>query len=157
MDGYLSKPLVLSELYAALAKLDADEFAASDEVVAAPERAAVIDSARIDQLRDLEQMSGSPVVSTVARAFLDDAPSRMEAIRSAVTIGDAEAARTAAHTLKGASANLGATHLSELCFSIERTSAAIDRDAIAQLERELERVLEAASVLAVVPARSSGA
>jgi CheY-like chemotaxis protein len=52
--------------------------------------------------------------------FLQDAPQRRDAIREGMRTGEAAAVARAAHALKSASANLGASALAEICKRLER-------------------------------------
>lgn len=70
-------------------------------------------------------------------------------IATAVTERQGEQLRTAAHQLKGSSANLGATRLAALCSQLERHGAASDfttaPTVVAALFAEYTRVDEAMS------------
>ena len=58
----------------------------------------------------------------LVRTFLLDGEKRLSALRGAAGTGDANALREAAHSLKGASLNLGANRLSGLCLEAETRS-----------------------------------
>jgi HPt (histidine-containing phosphotransfer) domain-containing protein len=62
--------------------------------------------------------------------FLADAPAQVETLRSASSSGDADAARRAAHTLKGTSRTFGAGDLATLCQEAEAVAGAGDLDAL---------------------------
>lgn len=62
--------------------------------------------------------------------FLADAPEQLAALRTAVSSGDADTARRAAHTLKGTSRTFGAGEFAALCQEAEAAGAAGDLDAV---------------------------
>jgi HPt (histidine-containing phosphotransfer) domain-containing protein len=62
--------------------------------------------------------------------FLEDAPTQLRSLREAATSGHAEAARRAAHTLKGNGRTFGATELASLCQEAEAAAGAGDVDAV---------------------------
>ena len=62
--------------------------------------------------------------------FLADAPALLETLRAAASSGDADAARRAAHTLKGTSRTFGAAELAALCQAAEAEAGAGDLDSV---------------------------
>jgi len=52
--------------------------------------------------------------------YLGDAEERLSAIEKALLEGDAIRVQREAHTIKGASANVGASALAELAYSLEK-------------------------------------
>ena len=70
-------------------------------------------------------------------AYLDDSERRMGEIGDALDSGDLERLRTAAHALKGSSANVGAEALAALCGELEDSAAV---QAVDALRRLVERV-----------------
>jgi HPt (histidine-containing phosphotransfer) domain-containing protein len=53
------------------------------------------------------------------RLYVSDTPPLLDALRQAVTQGDATTVHQAAHSLKSSSGNLGALTLSALCKELE--------------------------------------
>ncbi len=74
--------------------------------------------------------------------FLVDAPEHVETVRRAAAVGDADAVKLAAHTLKGSSGYVGARGLVRICQELEDAtgSAPPPPALVAQLEAELARV-----------------
>jgi CheY-like chemotaxis protein len=137
MDHYLAKPFTLKELAAALS------------LWAEPTRP-VLDPAVIGELERLGEAAGEELVQPLAILFLAEAIALAHALRQALADGDVDAVRRAAHTLSGASANLGATDLASMCATL--ATAGIDLAGVGVLldavEAELERVRPALSALA---------
>ncbi len=75
----------------------------------------------LDRYRD---MLGPAFVKQLARTWLETSPTLAETVISALQSGRLEDARRAAHTLKSASATLGAHALASLCQQIEEDTAA---------------------------------
>ncbi len=78
----------------------------------------------------------------IAAEFLADVPQRIEALQAAFDDGDADQARREAHTIKGASANVGAEALREMAFRVERAAADGDLEAGRALMDEVRARLE---------------
>ncbi|MDX6768564.1 MAG: PAS domain-containing protein [Elusimicrobiota bacterium] len=115
MDDHLAKPVSLDQLAAALSRWGG-----------------AVDPGTLERAREA-------VGAEAARwqaAYLADARRLLGVMGAAAAGGDDEALRRAAHTLKGASAALGARRLADLCARVE-AGAALDAGA---LERELSRV-----------------
>ena len=73
----------------------------------------------IDRLREMGEMLGPEVPQKIIELYLTDAASRLAELGRAVAAADGQALTETAHSLKGSSANLGATGLAELCHELE--------------------------------------
>jgi HPt (histidine-containing phosphotransfer) domain-containing protein len=83
-----------------------------------PGNPAVLDSAALDELQ--EMVGGDAAfLAELIDTFLDDGPTLLTAMQTAVAAGDAVSLRRAAHTLKSNSRTFGASALANLCQSIE--------------------------------------
>ncbi|MBT2530917.1 response regulator [Arthrobacter sp. ISL-48] len=137
MDDYLSKPVDAAELKAALARW-------IPEQADARERPPSVDPARLAILRELGPEDGMGLLRATAEAFRRDVPARLAALRRAIDDGGGLALSQAAHALKGAAANIGATALAGLCGELESMGHNGNHDGgpqlVGRLERELERV-----------------
>jgi CheY-like chemotaxis protein/HPt (histidine-containing phosphotransfer) domain-containing protein len=84
---------------------------------------------------------------TVAAGFLDDIPKQIAALNGYLAAGDAPSAERQAHTIKGASANVGGDALCALSFEIEKAGKIGDLAAVkarmAELEAEFGRLQQA--------------
>jgi signal transduction histidine kinase/DNA-binding response OmpR family regulator/HPt (histidine-containing phosphotransfer) domain-containing protein len=116
MDGYLSKPIQQALLFQVVEQ-------GSEGDVSVP--AAAIDAAGL-----LARVGGDQeLMRDVVRLFLEDCPVRLAAIRAAITAGDMDALRTAAHALRGAAGTLSASGLVEAASVLERIGAEKRTDA----------------------------
>ena len=110
----------------------------------------VLDSRALDELR--ANVGGDPeFVAELIDEFLEDAPRQLESLRTAASAGDAEAARRAAHTLKGNARTFGAAELAARCLEAESAAAEGDlatvhvrADTIAESWRDVRAELLAA-------------
>ncbi len=75
----------------------------------------------------------------LVEGFLDDAPSRLQAMREAIASSDARGVSDGAHALKGSCWALGAQQLGQLCHELE---ALAHEDDLAQAAVVLARVEE---------------
>jgi signal transduction histidine kinase/DNA-binding response OmpR family regulator len=155
MDGYLSKPVQISELMAALlasAGEDAEPSAESEpqaepqagsEGEPAPEP---IDRDKLVQLRKLEEESSPGLVAKLIDVFLRTAAADVAAMRQAVDRGDRPALRDAGHHLKGSCGNLGADRLVALSDQLEMAAPEAPAAALADLVRRIGDELGAVRV-----------
>ncbi len=138
MDDYLSKPLRGEALDAILARWaptghegdGEDPVSGEDE----PQPHVLLDGAMIAELRAVMPASS---LGAVLDAFDAEASERATQIRAAASQGDAQALLTAAHALKGAAANLGATHTARLADRLEELARSDAIDGASALAGEL--------------------
>ena len=74
-----------------------------------------IDTEQLAELKEVLEDEFSVLIDT----YLTDAKLRLNLIKNGIATQDYEAVRLAAHSLKGASANLGAQALAQLCEKLE--------------------------------------
>jgi CheY-like chemotaxis protein/HPt (histidine-containing phosphotransfer) domain-containing protein len=129
MDDYLSKPVQVDEVMAALLRHQPRQKAgtpaapAPGAVPAArdpspPPGAALGDTVR-ERLRDGLGLTDPAAIAEIIDAFVADGDAHIAALRAAIPRGDAAAARLALHSLKGGSRNLGAAALADCCERLE--------------------------------------
>jgi HPt (histidine-containing phosphotransfer) domain-containing protein len=82
-------------------------------------------------------MGDDRLVRRILAAFPDDLDNILASIRDARDAGDLPAAARAAHTLKGAAANLGAAPLRAACDALEKAAVAADAPAVANHATEV--------------------
>jgi HPt (histidine-containing phosphotransfer) domain-containing protein len=101
----------------------------------------------IDRLERLGESIGEDLLGQLIVLFLADADRHLTELRHAIAVKTAGGVVRAAHSLSGASANLGAANLALLCTGLETAGELGDLATGARLlkamEFELERVREA--------------
>jgi CheY-like chemotaxis protein len=86
----------------------------------------------------IERMMGNEdMAQRILRGFVDDMPRQLALLAQAVDNRDAAALRLAAHSIKGAAANVGGTEIQEIAGKLERTGTAGDLAAAAAALPEL--------------------
>ncbi len=160
MDDYLTKPVAREQLIRTLRRWlpepeDSVATAAAPARVAPPavaqeaavERIPALDMEIIDDLRQMMGAEFQRLVST----FLEDAPGHLLTLQAAAVATDVPSMVAPAHSLKSASANLGAMTLSGLAREIEHGARqqrlAEPIEAAMRLAREYERVEKALQAL----------
>jgi PAS domain S-box-containing protein len=83
-------------------------------------------------------MDDEDLARTVIEAFLGDVPKQIEALRGYLEMGDATSAERQAHTIKGASANLGGEALRAAAFEMEKAAKAGNLEYVTAHLPELE-------------------
>jgi len=134
MDDYLSKPFAQQELAAVIGRWIALPLAATvhhdDEPPRLPPASVeviqreVINRSALDKIRMLSRERGDALVQKVIAAYVDDTPQQLSTLRRAIDGLDANNVRRIAHTLKSASANVGAESLAALCKEMEHLGRA---------------------------------
>lgn len=145
MDGYIAKPIRLEDLAGAIERwVRAPGLAVAQAATPSAQAAdKVIDVELLRELGLLEPVEGEEPLHVVFDVMT---VSKLEELRAAVAAGSAERQRAAAHALKGAGANLGATTLAGLAAEIERLGKAgelASAEAVATCAVECERVVQA--------------
>ncbi|HBL31900.1 MAG TPA: hypothetical protein DD490_34190, partial [Acidobacteria bacterium] len=143
MDDYLSKPVLLDPLIAALRR-GAAPARPQNRDVAAPEADGSFDPQYIGQLRQLQQVTGQQLIAGIVERFLTDAPRRLDELRTTCTARDEAGFVFAAHAFKGSSGQLGARRMAELCQDLEERGRRGDwagtEEILDRLAREIERI-----------------
>jgi CheY-like chemotaxis protein/HPt (histidine-containing phosphotransfer) domain-containing protein len=142
MDDFLPKPLPLNDLRAMLshwlASTGSDPMRNGNEQGApATPALPVLDLGTIEQLRRLTSGDGRTLLAKLIVVFTTDTVQRLDALRVAVERGNAAEVGLIAHTLKSASATLGALNLSARFADLETAATTRGPDEWARLEREI--------------------
>jgi two-component system, sensor histidine kinase and response regulator len=138
MDDYLAKPFTAEQMRSALTtwlgpsarnngKRDHLTLVASAPPPAAPAPAAPMEASEIEPIDDSVlnalaqlQREGRPdIVNRVITLFLESAPALLKDLEYGASSGDTALLHRASHTLKSASANVGAALLSARCRELE--------------------------------------
>jgi histidine phosphotransfer protein HptB len=102
----------------------------------------VIDKATFDELK---QISGADFINELIDAFLDDAPSMIQNMQTALDTKDVESFRRNAHSLKSNANTFGATELGVLAKELESMAKGNNLDVGNKLEvlkEALDKVAE---------------
>jgi CheY-like chemotaxis protein/HPt (histidine-containing phosphotransfer) domain-containing protein len=133
MDAYLRKPFQAKQLFDALEEAlesrreedSLDPFPVAASPAAGPSRQAIADDQALydpEPLRALHELVGDAdptLIVDMVRAFIDEFPPVVAAMRDALDKGDPEPARALAHTWESRSGNLGARRVQALCHFIQ--------------------------------------
>lgn len=79
----------------------------------------IVDPEVVERLRSLGEDEGRPFLVTMIEVFLQEATGHLAALRAAVAARDAQRLWRAAHALRGACGNVGATRLAAICGELE--------------------------------------
>ena len=148
MDDHIAKPITLAELDSALSMWISSSGGPSDSgqpdgVPAQGHFTSTRETIqhRFDQLRD-ELDGDHDLVARVAASFQSRAPSLMSDLAETVRGADPQAVQRAAHSLKGAASNIGATSLAELCERVENDARTGDLESAPELLSHIETELD---------------
>ena len=118
MDDYLSKPVKPQELSDMLEKWLEEKDSFQQKETTTRDIGPVKDV--FDRVGLLDRLMGDEdLADEILGEFLKDASHRIAALKDALNKGDLPAVQRQAHTLKGASANVGALALQEIANQIE--------------------------------------
>jgi signal transduction histidine kinase/ActR/RegA family two-component response regulator len=137
MDGYLTKPVQIAALEAALAAASPDP----------------LDGAVLDRLRGLRD--GEGLVGTLIQTFLATSAADLAAVRQGAEEGRWPEVGAAAHRLAGSGAALGAVQVTAACRAIEERVRAERTGEAGPLVEWLEREVERARVALEERARAT--
>jgi len=115
MNDYLSKPIDPNELAEVIARWTLSKKPTDEK---SSEQARIF---KADVL--LQRLGGdTQFYDEIIDVFLQDVPKQIRTLEDAINRGDAIIIHRQAHTLNGASANIGAVGLEEVAFQLERAS-----------------------------------
>jgi two-component system sensor histidine kinase/response regulator len=151
MDDHLAKPYKRHQLGELMARwlpahlvdgaVEAPHTLPAPLLEIAPAAEKLLDMSALAAVRELDAGEGT-ILAEVIGLFLDDVPNHLEALRSALGQRDASGVARAAHALKSAAGNVGATRVVQLCRQIEQAGRIGPLAAAPSLLRQLERQLE---------------
>jgi len=147
MDGYMSKPIDPKSLFATLREFlsPSDSGAPASSPLPQEKPRKPPTETVLDTKETLDRLGGDrDLLETIHRVFLEDAPLQISKLREALEANDAAVAERRAHTIKGASANIGATAMRERASKMELAARDGDLDQVGSLldglQEEFERV-----------------
>ena len=136
MDDYISKPIRVEELVQALNQCKPR--------FQQPEPVSVLDAGVLQTFRQTMGANASAFLAQLIDIYLEETPTLLQTIRTAVDQSDAVAMKQTAHTLKSSSASLGAISFSQRCQELETMghsgTTARASELLAQIESEYEQV-----------------
>jgi len=118
MDGYVAKPIEVGDLAAAMTRAALIARGAAAPAAAAEDL--VIDEARLEHLRGMQDDSQPSLVRELIDMFVADSPTHLGALGKALGAADAPGLARAAHRFLSVTQNIGAPRMSSLCAEIER-------------------------------------
>jgi two-component system, sensor histidine kinase and response regulator len=155
-DDYLAKPFRAEELRTTLARWLPERAppraaapgpaqpAPGSGTLPASVSAPAVDAKALNAIRSLQRPNAPNVLEKIVSLYFDAAPKLIDEMQSASATGDSPALQRAAHSLKSASANLGATELAQLSKELEVMAKA------GQVDRSGARLAAIAAEYAIV-------
>ncbi|MEH6437513.1 hybrid sensor histidine kinase/response regulator [Massilia sp. DD77] len=140
MDDYLSKPFSQQQLAGVIGRWVALPLSATQHhgdtpapapapaparpAAPSPPRHDAVNLAALEYIRALSRDGGDALVQKVVAAFVADTPRHLASLRQSLAGSDPEGLRRVAHSLKSASANIGAARMAALCRDLEQLGRA---------------------------------
>ncbi len=147
MDDYISKPVMMDELIAALERckpLDSRVRTPLNDRSGELPTPGSIDAVALKTLQMMIGDDSPELLSELIDLFIETTPDLLSDIRQAVEHADAPALAHAAHTLKSSSASMGAQNLALLCAELESIGKANSLDGaserVLQTEAEFKQI-----------------
>jgi len=100
--------------------------------------ATAINMAVIDELLSLGDDGDASLLTDLIQMFLEDAPVKLNSIKTGFAKRDMNIVEKAAHSMKGSAGNLGATQIQEVCDQLQRSCHQSNPEEIAGLVAQLE-------------------
>ena len=125
MDDFISKPFARQALVEALQRwCDPPAPGAGRTAPRPPESderdAAVLDPAALQQIADLDPDGSAGLVDDVVETYVENSRALLASLGEAISDGEPEACRSAAHALKSSSGNVGGVRLMKLSAQMEK-------------------------------------
>jgi two-component system, sensor histidine kinase and response regulator len=140
MDSYLTKPIRTQELLALLDQIGDKKGGPSAPAESMPKNPP---ANAVDLAAALERLEGDrELFEELVQVFKTDCPTTLKDIRRALAARDAASLGDHAHTLKGSSANLGASTVSQTAYELEKIGRSGDLERAAHLLKVLEREVD---------------
>lgn len=140
MDDYVSKPIRVEQLIAALKKCTPknQKIEVEEDNPCAPidPPPPILDSKALDKLKDIA--GDESFFKELIASFLSTSPQLIADMHHALEQGDAAKVKRAAHTLKSGSADFGAMKLSEFCKELEMLGKSGEIEGASQLIKQIE-------------------
>lgn len=145
MDDYVSKPLNVDELSAALARHSSKTVSKAKACpsVESQSPATPPTESLIDWNAALKSVNGhQAILDSMIAAVLDEAPKLLDQLRQAIDTSDSDVIHRASHTIKGAFRSFQPTQLISVAGQIESLASSAPSEQILPLYRQLEEQLD---------------
>jgi signal transduction histidine kinase/CheY-like chemotaxis protein/HPt (histidine-containing phosphotransfer) domain-containing protein len=133
MDDYISKPFSDAQLTACLATWLTAECRGIEQPVPKAELEAALNTTFVNALKSERPQ----LFAKITKAYLAHSPRLISELTEAASAGNIAALRSAAHSLKSSSANIGADRMSELCKALEAVGETRDGSKAIVLVRDV--------------------
>ncbi|CAN5397056.1 hypothetical protein BH11PSE11_BH11PSE11_39390 [soil metagenome] len=143
MDAYVSKPIELEDLRAALIAITGAAAKDSDQALDSGADG-VIDRRRIDQLLAVQDEHNPRLLSDLIELFLNESPAHLQTIAGALARKEAKLLESTAHRFLSSVENLGAQRMRLPCMELERIARSGKLDEGHALLESLQREFELA-------------
>jgi HPt (histidine-containing phosphotransfer) domain-containing protein len=146
MDDYISKPFDMAQVRNLLARWTPALSSASSVLDSSSDlgQEMSVDARALESLRPRESDGAPDFLKGLVTKYVREARERLTTLHETGENADAGALRQAAHSLKGSSSVMGATHMASLCAELEEqiqlNEMKVARALVSQLEVEFERV-----------------
>jgi len=97
-----------------------------------------IDQGALDTIRSMQRPDKPNLLNKLINIYLNDSLRLLRELRQAVTLGDANSVRHAAHSFKSSSANVGAVRLVSLCKKLEGMDKGLSFETMEQVITQME-------------------
>ena len=137
MDDYISKPVRVGELQAALERWAGKIVKKADTSFFTKQgiTKTLLDQTLISELRAMPPVGGATMLKELIGLFLEQAPGRIAQINQ--FLGDPQKMAFHAHALKSMSLNLGANRMADLCQKLEELAPTGNHESLVRLSQEL--------------------
>ena len=140
MDEYLSKPIKIEELLNIISNFFETETEQKEEHVQTQNKKVI----QIDMKRAMDAVGGDKeLLNELLNMFYEDSKAKVKEIEEAIKNKDYERLRELAHSVKGASANIGLTDIYEICLELENMAKKKDLSGSDKLYSKLKENIEA--------------
>ena len=153
MDDYVSKPFSMDALQKVMGKFLKSSIIARQalegeaEQDEATQEKSLLDPGRLDMIRSLQRPDRPNILKKIIILYQQTSPVLLRTIRDAISRGDCAGLQEAAHSLKTASANLGAVELAAICKELEDSGhhekPAVAKELLDNLEESFQETLDA--------------
>jgi CheY-like chemotaxis protein len=119
IDDYISKPVIVDVLRSAMIKWGSKNKCSGKKV---NNMEKLINKDVLEKLKTMDETDGGSFVKEITGLFIEQIPELVGSIKTSYEKKDYKSLARAAHSLKGASLNMGAESLSSICRNIEETA-----------------------------------